>query len=148
MRAALQAAGFKVEIVPDARALIWAKLVINAAINPLTALLRIRNGELLERPAARALMGRLAEEAAAVAAAEQVALPFSDAASAAEQVARRTSGNHSSMLQDVLRAAPTEIDSICGAITRAGERHGLPTPVNRLCWELLQAAVPQAHSSA
>jgi 2-dehydropantoate 2-reductase len=138
---ALRSANFKVEVVEDAKALIWGKLIVNAAINPLTALLRVPNGELLQRPAARALLRALAEEAAAVAAAEGVKLAFSDPAAMAEEVARQTAANHSSMFQDVQRGAPTEIDAICGAITRAGELHGIPTPINRACWQLVQALV-------
>ncbi len=139
---ALRLAKFNVEIVEDARSLVWGKLVINAAINPLTALLRVPNGELLDRPAARILMCALAEEAAAVASAEKVKLPFSAPAAAAEDVARKTAANHSSMLQDVTRGAPTEIDAICGAVTRAGKQHHIPTPVNEACWQLVQAMVP------
>lgn len=138
---ALKSAKFKVEIVEDARSLIWSKLVINAAINPLTALLRVTNGGLLERPAARALMHALAEETAAVASAEKARLAFNDPASAAEDVARKTAANHSSMLQDIQRGAPTEIDAICGAITRRGARHKIPTPINQACWQLVQALV-------
>ncbi|RME90061.1 MAG: 2-dehydropantoate 2-reductase, partial [Anaerolineae bacterium] len=138
---ALRAAGFRVEVVPDAQSLVWGKLVINAAINPLTALLRVPNGALLERPTARDLMGELAREAAAVAHALGVALPFADPVAAAEEVARRTATNHSSMFQDVQRGAPTEIDAICGAIARLGEQHDVPTPVNRTLWRLVRAAV-------
>jgi 2-dehydropantoate 2-reductase len=141
MEEALKSARFKVDVVQDALALVWGKLVINAAINPLTALLRVPNGELLERPAARALMRTLAQEAAAVASAERVNLAFSDAAAAVEEVAKKTALNHSSMLQDIERGAPTEIDAICGAVTRAGEKHGVPTPVNRACWQLVKALV-------
>jgi 2-dehydropantoate 2-reductase len=43
---ALKSANFKLEIVKDVRSLVWGKLVINSAINPLTALLRVTNGEL------------------------------------------------------------------------------------------------------
>jgi 2-dehydropantoate 2-reductase len=43
------------------------------------------------------------------------------------------------MFQDVLRGAPTEIDAICGAIVTAGEGCGVPTPVNRTLWLLVQA---------
>lgn len=136
---ALKAAGFEVDIVEDAQSLIWGKLVINAAINPVTALLRVQNGELLERPAARKLMTALARETAQVAAAESIPLPFPDPVAAAEEVARRTASNHSSMLQDVLRGAQTEIDAICGAIVRAGEKHGVPAPVNWACWKLVRA---------
>jgi 2-dehydropantoate 2-reductase len=84
-------------------------------------------------------MAALARETARVAEAEKVTLPFSDPAAAAQEVARKTAGNHSSMLQDVSRGAPTEIDAICGAITTRGELHGLPTPVNQVCWQLVRA---------
>ena len=144
LEAALTEAGFQVQIVNDADALIWGKLVINAAINPLTALLHVPNGELLQRPQARKLMNALAQEAAAVATAQGIHLPFGDAVQAAEEVARKTAANHSSMYQDVLRGAPTEIDAICGAITQAGEKLGIPTPVNRVCWQLIRANLPAA----
>ncbi|MGC8855853.1 MAG: ketopantoate reductase family protein [Anaerolineae bacterium] len=139
---ALRSAQFQVEIVAEARSLIWGKLVINAAINPLTALLRVPNGELLKRPSAQNLMHALAKETAAVAHAESVPLPFADPAQAAEDVALKTASNHSSMLQDVLRGAPTEIDAICGAIVRYGQKHGVPTPVNQVCWQLIKAISP------
>lgn len=135
----LRGAGFRVEIVPDANALAWGKLVINAAINPLTALLRVPNGELLKRPAARLLMSALAREAAAVAQAGGVKLPFADPVTAAEEVARRTAANRSSMLQDVKRGARTEIDAICGAVTRAAQERGVPAPVNWTMWQLMNA---------
>jgi len=139
LAAILRAAGFVITVVEDACSLVWGKLVISAAINPLTALLRVPNGELLERPAVRSLMGELAREAAAVARALGVGLPFEGPESAAEEVARRTADNRSSMLQDVLRGAPTEIDAICGAIVRNGEERDVPTPVNRLMWHLVKA---------
>jgi 2-dehydropantoate 2-reductase len=135
----LHSAGFTVEIVSDPNALLWGKLVINAAINPLTALLRVPNGELLRRPAARVLMAEAAREAAAVAATQDIRLPYPDPVAAVEEVALRTSNNHSSMLQDVLRGAPTEIDAISGAIVRAGEQIGQPIPVNRTLWRLVKA---------
>lgn len=136
---ALASAHFQVQLVEDARSLIWGKLVINAAINPLTALLRVPNGVLLERPSARKMMHILARETAQVARAEDVALPFTDPAAAAEDVARKTAANHSSMLQDVLRGAPTEIDAICGAVVRAAQKHGIATPANQACWQLVKA---------
>jgi 2-dehydropantoate 2-reductase len=139
----LRWAGLTIEIVPTSEALLWSKLVINAAINPLTALLRIPNGELLTRPAARTLLAAVATEAAAVAAALGQRLTYQDPVAATEEVAHRTASNTSSMLQDVLRDAPTEIDAICGAIVAAGEAAGVPVPVNRTLWQLVQALVEQ-----
>jgi 2-dehydropantoate 2-reductase len=138
----LRRAGFSVEDAPDPDELLWGKLVINAAINPLTALLGVPNGELLQRPTARLLLVSLAREAAAVAAAQGLSLPYPDPVAAAQDTARRTAANRSSMLQDVRRGAPTEIDAICGAILRAGEQFGVPTPTNRIIWQLVKALVP------
>jgi 2-dehydropantoate 2-reductase len=137
--AALRSANFDVRVVDNAQSLVWGKLVINSAINPLTALLRVPNGELLERPSAREVMGELARETARVAIAERIELPFDDPVAAAEEVARKTAANHSSMLQDVLRGAQTEIDAICGAVVRFGEKHHIPTPANWDCWKLVRA---------
>jgi len=136
---ALKSANFNVHVVDDAQSLIWGKLVINAAINPLTALLRVPNGKLLESPSAREMMGVLARETARVAKAEKIHLPFSDPITAAEEVARKTAANHSSMLQDVLRGAPTEIDAICGEVVKAAQKHNIDTPANWACWKLVKA---------
>ncbi len=144
LEAVLRSSNFNLHIVNDANSLIWGKLVINSAINPLTALLRISNGELLSHPNARKVMASLARETAEVAMAENVNLPFSNPVRAAEDVARQTATNHSSMFQDVRRGAPTEIDAICGAVTRRAEFHGISTPYNRACWQLVRATAGHA----
>jgi len=133
----LRRANFQVDILPDAKTLVWGKLVINTAINPLTALLGIPNGELLKRRGARAVMEALARETAQVAAACGAHLPFDDPVQAAEEVAQKTAANRSSMFQDVCRGAPTEIDAICGAVVRAAREKGLATPVNWVMWQLI-----------
>ena len=140
----LRQAGFTVQIAADTRSLLWGKLVINAAINPLTAILRVPNGALLEIPAAATLMDAAALEVAAVAAVLGIDLPYPDPIAAARDVARRTARNRSSMLQDVERRAPTEIDAICGAVVRLGEQAGVPTPTNRVLWLLVQALTPSS----
>jgi 2-dehydropantoate 2-reductase len=135
----IRKAGFEVNIVNDLQSLIWGKLVVSSAINPLTALLTVKNGELLERSSARELMGELALETARVAKSQGVLLPFPDPIRAAEEVARQTSENLSSMLQDVLRGAPTEIDAINGAVVQLARQTNLQVPVNRTIWSLVKA---------
>ena len=130
--AALRAAGFDVHLTEDVAGLVWGKLAVNAGINPLTALLAVPNGFLAEHRACRRLMEEAAREVEAVAAAQGIDLPYDDAAAAALDVARRTAANRSSMLQDRMQGRPTEIDAICGAVVAAGQRHAVPTPVNRL----------------
>ena len=135
----MRVAKFEVKMVEDALPAIWGKLVVNVTINPLTALLGVRNGELLAIPPVCELMGDLARETASVARAHGVALPFSDPERAVMEVAQSTGDNLSSMLQDVLRGAPTEVDAINGAIVHKGEEKNIPTPVNRVVWSLVIA---------
>ena len=137
----LESAGFEVQTTADLKTLIWEKLIVNSAINPLTALLRVTNGKLLESPAALAVMSGAAEETWQVALAEGVSPRLDSPLEAAVQVARKTAENRSSMLQDVLRGAPTEIDAICGAVVRRGRRKGVPAPVNQNLLNLIQAVI-------
>ena len=109
---------------------IWAKVVVNASINPLTAISGLHNGALLELPHLRELMQRVVEEAIDVARAEGAPLPDDDMLLRARRVAELTATNKSSMLQDVERGRRTEIDSICGEIVARGLRHNVDTPVN------------------
>jgi 2-dehydropantoate 2-reductase len=132
-------AGFEIHTSENTDALVWAKLVINAAINPLTAILGITNGELLQRPSARALMGACAQEVVRVAHALHIRLPYQDAVGQVEKVSKETAQNHSSMLQDIGRGAPTEIEAINGEIVRRAERLGVDTPVNYTLWQLVKA---------
>ena len=135
----LDNAGFQVEVVANPASLLWGKLMINAAINPLTGLLRIPNGELLERSAAREIMVQAALEVSQVAASLGITLPYTDPVAAVEQVARSTSANFSSMLQDVLRGATTEIEAINGAVVREAKRLGMQAPVNHVLWMLVKS---------
>jgi 2-dehydropantoate 2-reductase len=135
----LRQAAFQVNVKADIDPLLWDKLMLNATINPLAAMLNVPNGELLKRPTARQLMIALAEETAAVARANGVAFTYEDPTVAVEAVAERTAQNISSMLQDVRRGTPTEIDAINGAVVRAGRQVGVDTPINETLWHLVKA---------
>ncbi len=123
---ALIAAGIATAIVEDVRVDLWAKAVVNAAINPLTAILRRPNGELARNEDLRALVDRLAREGARAALAAGVAVDPEVAATRALEVAARTAENRSSMLQDVEQGRRTELDAITGELLRAGRGVGMP----------------------
>lgn len=136
--ALLEQAGFSVSEAADPRPLLWAKLAVNCGINALTALLRVPNGELLERPGARRLMEAAAAEAGAVAAAAGVQLS-EDPVERVVQVARATAANRSSMLQDVERGRRTEVDAINGAVAERGRALGVTAPVNATLADLVRS---------
>jgi 2-dehydropantoate 2-reductase len=135
--ALLQRAGLEARLVADLEPELWRKLAVNCAINPLSALRRLSNGALLEDPETLALMTAAAREVEDVARARGVGLQ--GAATMAREVAARTAGNRSSMLQDLDRGARTEIDALCGAVVREGRRLGVPTPVNERLWREVEA---------
>jgi 2-dehydropantoate 2-reductase len=131
-------AGLEAVLVDQVDSLIWGKLAVSAAINPLTALLGVANGYLAEEAAARTVMLAAAREVAAVAEAEGISLPYLDAGERALAVATATATNRSSMLQDVQRGAETEIDAINGAVVRLGQKHRVATPMNERLWLLMK----------
>jgi 2-dehydropantoate 2-reductase len=137
--ALFNSAGLKSQVTADIDGLVWGKVIINAAINPLTAILRVPNGALVESDETMGLMKAAALEAAAVAQAKGITLPFPDPVERVKQVATMTATNHSSMLQDVLGQRPTEIDAINGKIVEQGRALGIPTPVNTLLTSLMRA---------
>ncbi|OQX10684.1 MAG: hypothetical protein BWK76_20275 [Desulfobulbaceae bacterium A2] len=122
-------AGFEARVCDDIRQRIWAKLLVNVAINALSAIHGRSNGQLLVSCALRPRMVEAVREAAAVAAAAGVVTPANPMALVA-QVCRATSRNLSSMLQDVCNQRPTEIEAINGAVVALGRSYGVATPVN------------------
>lgn len=126
-------------------AALWGKVFYNAALNPLGALLGLTYGELAADTERRAVMDRVIAEAHAVAQAEGVSLPWASAAEYIEHfhanLVPSTAGHRSSMLQDIERGKPTEIDAICGEVCRRGDAHGIEVSLNRLLTVLVRARV-------
>ena len=131
----------QIQIVSELSKLIWSKLAINVAINPLTALLEIKNGDLVTSEEVLLMMEKAAAEVRDVARAQGVELDYSDPGEAAKTVALATGENLSSMLQDVRRGAVTEIDTLCGAVVDLGKRYQVPTPVNEVLLWLIRSKV-------
>ncbi|NLO72502.1 MAG: 2-dehydropantoate 2-reductase [candidate division WS1 bacterium] len=116
-----QQAHLPASLADNVDTVLWRKVLINAALNPLGALTRRHNGELLALPPLRDLLGRVAAETHAVALALGLPLEDLDPLAAVEEVCQNTAGNQCSMLQDVLAGRRTEIQQINGEIVRRGQ---------------------------
>lgn len=134
---ALANSGIPTSITPDLTGEIWAKGLVNCAINPVTALSGMANGALLQGPL-RQLARQACQEGAMVARAVGVTIPGDDPWERVERVIGETAQNHSSMLQDIQRGRRTEIDAISGAVVKLGTALGVATPVNNTLWRLVQ----------
>ena len=113
--------------------------MINVGINPLTVLTRLRNGGLLKHSGTRRTMKSAVNEASFVASKKGIKLLFEDVVAEVEAVCKATGENISSMLQDVLRKRPTEIDYLNGAVVREAKGLGIETPVNSTLLCLIKA---------
>jgi 2-dehydropantoate 2-reductase len=125
---------------------LWSKLAVNAGINPFTAILDCRNGDILESSLFLDHIDGLCEELANLIAAE--GLPPHTAGELRddiERVARNTSANTSSMRGDFQGGRATEIDYINGYVARRSRELGLNAPVNQMLTDRVKQLVP--HSS-
>jgi 2-dehydropantoate 2-reductase len=124
------------------------KLAINATINPLSAMLNCRNGQLLQNAHTTSLahlliaeisqLIRSLDELQGVADVQtRFAPPRLEALVAS--VARRTRDNISSMLQDIRAGRPTEIEYINGYVVRRARDMGLQCPHNDTLLQLVLA---------
>src|SRR6266446_1451088 len=112
--AELSAAGIPAKLTGALTAELWAKVLYNAALNPLGALLGVPYGDLPVDRDTRMIMDAVIEEAFAVARAEGVELAWPDAAAYRDvfygRLVPSTAAHRPSMLQDIERGRPTEID--------------------------------------
>lgn len=134
----LSGAKIKTQISDDIESVIWTKLIINAAINPLTAITRLKNGQLLDFRDTRILLDKIADEAKAVAGKAGISLTYPDMKTQIREVCRATAANTASMLQDVLRHRKTEIDAINGAIVKKADELGMSAPVNETLTRIIK----------
>jgi 2-dehydropantoate 2-reductase len=134
----MKRAGFEVSLSKSMGIKVWSKLIINAVINPLTAILKVRNGELLQTPSSKAIMLALFNEGIAVARANRLDLP-DNLWETILQVCKQTADNQSSMLQDIIHRRSTEIDSINGTLLRIAEQYKLVLPVNQAVFHMVKA---------
>lgn len=114
---------------------LWAKVLYNAALNPLGALLGVHYGALPERPESVAIMNDVIEEAFQVAIADGAIFPWQTAADYRREFYDRlvpsTYHHRPSMLQDLEAGRRTEIAAINGEVIRRGAQYGIATPVNQ-----------------
>ena len=132
-------AGMAASVAYDIRPHLWGKLIANAAINPVAALLDRPNGIVLADANAGELARSLAQEAATVASAMRIALPFNDPWSYVRSIVEQTADLRNSMLADLARGVQTENDHINGAVVAAGRRAAVATPYNDTIFRLIRA---------
>ncbi len=104
---------FPVHIEQNWYNMLARKLVINAVINPITALFEIKNGGILTNPYVERISERLCEETCTI-----LELSFEEQMKRVRQIATSTKENTSSMLKDIQTKRETEVEAILGFLLR------------------------------
>jgi len=117
---------------------VWKKAVINAGINPIAAILDIKNGEILKIPYAMELQKQVVTESVNTAKAAGIPLDIDIMLNEVSETCLKTSVNTCSMLQDIHNGRKTEIDSIIGAVIETASRYNTPVPVSETLYLLIK----------
>ncbi len=139
----LATSGLSIQVEDRILLRLWHKLVINAGINPFTALLDCPNGDIVHAPLFQDHIDELCQELAALMSTE--GLPHQtprQLRASIEQVARATAANTSSMRSDVQNGRMTEIDYINGHVAARSLALGLHAPVNQMLTERVKQRMP------
>lgn len=130
----LRRAGINAHVVDDIQKRIWVKAAVNAVINPITAICRVKNGKILDKHLWD-IAKKLAEECESVLKAKGFHV---NVVELVRDVALKTAENRSSMLQDIERGKRTEIDFINGAFVREAGRLGFKATYNEIVTKLVK----------
>ncbi len=131
----LSAAGLDCCVSSNIAADVWLKLVVNCVVNPITAILGCEVGGIAS-PQLAPLKRLVIDECVAVAAAEDVTFENDLLREIDDRF--RPSHNVASMLQDLRRGRPTEIDYLNGAVAAIAAQHSIACPVNAALTALIK----------
>lgn len=124
-----------VQYEPQAEQMLFEKAILNCFINPLTAILQIKNGELLNNKQAYLLMQSLYNEIIFTFPEVRQIVSFADV----EQLCKKTANNTSSMLADRLHSRKTEVETIVGAVIARAQRQQKSMPILQTLYQLVKA---------
>jgi 2-dehydropantoate 2-reductase len=134
----LEGAGFDAPVRDNIRWNIWLKLWGNVCLNPISALTGATLDRIIADPALRALCKTMMLEAKSVNEALGVQIP-GGLAERRLAVAGSLTGHKMSMLQDLERGRPLEIDALVTAVHELGRLVRVPTPMIDAVLALIRA---------
>ena len=135
----LEQVGLNPNLQSDGMAMIWSKILLNIAINPIAAITGLSNGALLENEMFETCV-EVMLEGAKIARLEGIAtLDDATLIDNLRVVLEATSTNQCSMLQDVRQGSVTEIQFLNRQIVDRAEKYGVSTPLNQLLSKLVES---------
>ncbi|MGD6775477.1 2-dehydropantoate 2-reductase [Sutcliffiella horikoshii] len=125
---------FPIEVCEDFYEMMMKKLLVNAIINPLTAIFDVRNGELLTNPYFQKCMKQLYNEINFLVQVEKREEVWNHICSICE----KTADNISSMKRDINEGRQTEVDAILGFVMNLAKKQGKSVPLTEFIYEAVK----------
>ena len=123
-------AGVDAELVNDIDVKIWEKFVMLSAFSAATALMRLPIGPVRDNAKSKSLLEQLVSETFVLGQKACPDLPADHAAKVLQFLYNAPAGMRSSMLDDLNRGKPLEVDFLSGAVVRKSSEHGLEAPAH------------------
>jgi 2-dehydropantoate 2-reductase len=123
--------------VEDITGYIWDKWVLNSAINPISAITGLRQGEIPRTPSVEEFQTRIIDEILTVIAAKGIRLHDTDIKTTIKDQCWKKF-NKPSMQQHIEAGKRTEIDALNGAVVRLAREVGVPVPFNEAITMLIK----------
>jgi 2-dehydropantoate 2-reductase len=143
---ALKATGATVELSDNILKVLWTKFVFIASVSMMGSLTRVTFGEYRAVPEARAVLTEALNEVAAVAVARGVTLDADVVAQTLAFIDSSAPNIKPSMQRDVEAGRVSELESLVGIVVRLGAELGVPTPVMRFAYAVLEPREQVARS--
>jgi 2-dehydropantoate 2-reductase len=148
---AITAGDIPCQVAPDIAKALWAKMLYNCALNPLSAICRVPYGKLGEQEHTRQIMNMIIREIFQV----MQAVHFSTYWDSPEgychafytRLVPSTARHESSMLQDLRAGKRTEIDAFNGAIVKLGQQYQIAIPTNVVMYNLIKFLEKECQTS-
>jgi 2-dehydropantoate 2-reductase len=137
---AFRGAGAEASVSPRIEIELWNKLAFLASMAAACGLSRASVGALRSAPLGALLIERAVAEVVAVAAARGISLGADATERTIAAINALPSAMRPSLLLDLERGGPTEVDVLSGAIARMGREAGVPTPIHDSAWTAIAAA--------
>lgn len=131
-------AGIGYVVPEDMIRALWYKFMINVGINQASAVLGATYAAFQRIPEAREAMEAAMRELIAISRAKGTGLVEADLGSWYDTLAGMSPDAKTSMLQDVEARRKTEVEAFAGTVIALGKETGVPTPVNRLLFDLIR----------
>ncbi len=159
----LNSSGIKAETTNEIEGYLWSKLLINSALNPVSAIKKYSFREIIENKDSRELFKKLYREGYPIVKRKVEELkqklgnfigPSAIVNSIFKNevlsdfilglVAKKFGEVESSMLQDIRKNKPTEIEFINGEIINLGKKYDINTPLNNWIYEEIKKLEPKS----